>query len=104
MFQQQLRAKQLIARSRNISLELRFSGRAERVLAVAIYCGARRKKGWCCAVNKINKISAKQGEYIYPTDDTDVHGNKEDFNNKNCKKLNQKLPKIYSLLLTIKEK
>ena len=29
--------------------------------AVAIYCGARRKKGWCCAVNKINKISAKQG-------------------------------------------
>ena len=30
--------------------------------AVAIYCGARRKKGWCCAVNKINKISAKQGD------------------------------------------
>ena len=34
--------------------------------AVAIYCGARRKKGWCCAVNKINKISAKQGEYNLP--------------------------------------
>ena len=39
--------------------------------AVAIYCGARRKKGWCCAINKINKISAKQGEYIPPTDYTD---------------------------------